>query len=164
MSQRNKEKKVVVIIPVKKFDKSKTRLHPFLNEVERENLSKFLIKDLILKLSAIKDILIIIVTSEIYEIKKIVKYYSVDLIYIDEKESCGVNNSISLADHYLKDKNFDSSIIIPIDLPLLKIKDIMKIINFSKKNGKWNLHCTFKQAGWNKHFTKKTTFNNKYII
>lgn len=136
LSQSNielKNKKIAVVIPVKKFNKSKTRLNQILDEIERENLSKILTKDLIIKLSRINEIQIIIVTNEIDTIKSIIKDDNYNLVFINENKSSGVNNSIKMADEYLRDKNLDASIIIPIDLPLLKTKDIKKIINISKK-------------------------------
>jgi 2-phospho-L-lactate guanylyltransferase len=119
--------KTAIIIPIKKFDKSKTRLSPFLNPPERKELTDCLIIDLLGKLCELENSQIIIVTGE--RINSLEKFN--DIVIINEINVNGVNNAIGLANEFIEKSGFKESLIIPIDLPLLSTKDIKDIIKFS---------------------------------
>jgi 2-phospho-L-lactate guanylyltransferase len=119
--------KTAIIIPIKKFDKSKTRLSPFLNPTERKELTECLIIDLLGKLCELEDSQIIIVTGE--RINSLEKFN--DIVTINEINVSGVNNAIGIANEFIEKNGFRESLIIPIDLPLLSTKDIKDIIKFS---------------------------------
>ena len=121
--------KTAIIIPIKKFDKSKTRLSPFLDFKERKELMELLILDTLEKTHKLKNSQTIIVSGEI--IKLTDKFN--DIVIINENNSNGVNNAIELANKFIENNGFSESIIIPIDLPLLSTKDLKNIIKFSKK-------------------------------
>ena len=121
--------KTAIIIPIKKFDKSKTRLSPFLDFKERIELTELLILDTLEKVFKLKNSQTIIVSGEI--IKLTDKYN--DIVIINEKKSNGVNNAIDLANKFIENNEFSESIIIPIDLPLLSTFDLKVIIKFSRK-------------------------------
>jgi 2-phospho-L-lactate/phosphoenolpyruvate guanylyltransferase len=124
-----KPSKTALIIPVKKFDKSKTRLSPFLNLQERKELTEYLLLDTLDKIHELKNSQIIIVSGE--KIKLDDKFN--DILIINENDSNGVNNAIDLANKFIENNEFSESIIIPIDLPLLSTDDLKKIIKFSSK-------------------------------
>ncbi len=121
--------KTAIIIPIKKFDKSKTRLSPFLDIKERKELTELLILDTLEKTHKLKNSQTIIVSGEI--IKLTDKFN--DIVIINENNSNGVNNAIELANKFIENNEFSESIIIPIDLPLLSTKDLKDVIKFSKK-------------------------------
>ena len=52
---------------------------------------------------------------------------------IDEKES-GVNNAVALADNYLLKNGFETSIVVPQDIPYIKTQDIEFILKFKTKS------------------------------
>ena len=59
-----------------------------------------------------------------------------DIVIINEDFSNGVNNAIELANKFIENSihyYYSESIILPIDLPLFSIKDLQKIINYSRK-------------------------------
>jgi len=59
-----------------------------------------------------------------------------DIVIINEDFSNGVNNAIELANKFIENSThyyYSESIILPIDLPLFSIKDLQKIINYSRK-------------------------------
>jgi 2-phospho-L-lactate guanylyltransferase len=121
--------KTAIIIPIKKFDKSKTRLSPFLDPGERKELTEYLITDLLEKLCELENAQIILVTGErIHSIDRLN-----DIAIINEINANGVNNAIELANEFIERNGFNESIIIPIDLPLLSTKDIEDMIKFSRK-------------------------------
>ncbi len=128
--------KTALIIPVKKFDKSKTRLSPFLNLQERKELTEYLISDTLDKIHKLKNSQTIIVSGE--KIKLDDKFS--DILIINENISNGVNNAIELANKFIENNEFSESIIIPIDLPLLSTSDLKKIIKFSKRLQKHYLY------------------------
>jgi len=119
--------KTAIIIPIKKFDKSKTRLSPILDPNERKELTEYLIIDLLGKLCELENSQIIIVTGE--RINSLEKFN--DIVIINEINVNGVNNAIGLANEFIEKSGFKESLIIPIDLPLLSTKDIKDIIKFS---------------------------------
>jgi 2-phospho-L-lactate/phosphoenolpyruvate guanylyltransferase len=121
--------KTAIVIPIKKFDKSKTRLSPFLNFKERKELTELLLVDTLEKTHKLKNTQIIIVSGEI--IKLADKFN--DVVIINEHNSNGVNNAIALTNKFIENNEFSESIIVPIDLPLLSTKDLKDMIKFSRK-------------------------------
>ncbi len=120
-----------IIIPLKKFENSKSRLNLLLDSEERRTLCRLLVIDMIEELHKLKDVQILIITSERIE-EELSENLKKDIIFIHEKDNTGVNNAVEIADSFIKSKGFTSSIIIPIDLPLLSSDDILKIIEFSR--------------------------------
>ncbi len=120
--------KTAIIIPIKRFDKSKTRLSPILDVNQRKELTELLILDMLEKIYNLNNSQIILVSGE--KLKLNDKFN--DVIIINDNNCSGVNEAIELADKYVENNEFDESVIIPIDLPLFTIKDLKKILNFSK--------------------------------
>ncbi len=112
--------KTAIVIPLKKFDKSKTRLSPFLNFKERKELTELLLLDTLDKIYKLKNSQIIIVSGEVINLAN--KFN--DIVIINEHNSNGVNNAIDLANKFIENNGFSESIVIPIDLPLLSTKDL----------------------------------------
>ncbi|HXT84403.1 MAG TPA: 2-phospho-L-lactate guanylyltransferase [Verrucomicrobiae bacterium] len=120
--------KTAIIIPIKRFDKSKTRLSPILDVNQRKELTELLILDMLEKIYNLNNSQIILVSGE--KLKLNDKFN--DVIIINDNNCSGVNEAIELADKYIEINEFDESLIIPIDLPLFSIKDLKKILKFSK--------------------------------
>jgi 2-phospho-L-lactate guanylyltransferase len=126
------KKKTAIIIPIKKFEKSKTRLSPFLSFEERKCLTNLLILDTLEKVHQLNNSQTIVVSSETLQLPN--KFN--DIVIINENSSNGVNNAIELANKFIENNNFyyfSESIILPIDLPLFSIDDLQGIINYSTK-------------------------------
>jgi 2-phospho-L-lactate/phosphoenolpyruvate guanylyltransferase len=121
--------KTAIIIPIKKFDHSKTRLSSFLNSKDRKELSKLLTLDTLEKISKLGHKKIIIVSGERIEPMDDFR----DTVIIKENDINGVNNAIGLANKLVKDNEFSQSLIIPIDLPLLSTRDLENMIEISRK-------------------------------
>ena len=120
--------KTAIIIPIKKFDKSKTRLSPFLDINQRKELTELLIADMLEKIYNLDNSQIILVSGENLKIDDRFN----DVIVINDNNCLGVNKAIELADKYIENNEFGESMIIPIDLPLFTAKDLKKILKFSK--------------------------------
>ncbi len=120
--------KIVAIIPVKTFSKSKTRLNLSLNQ--REDLCRIMLEEVVETISNTKNVDKIIVVSKDEEALKLTKKF--DVIEIFDDDESGVNHAVSLADSYLANNEWDTSIIFPQDIPFIQSEDIEDIIQFSK--------------------------------
>ena len=121
--------RTAIIIPIKRFERSKTRLSGFLSQEQRARLCNLMVNDLIEKMSELEECNLILVTNEIITIPAKSKEKTVVLF---EGRSSGVNDAVKIADHYIKKNKFGSSIVILIDIPLLTLKEIREIISFAQ--------------------------------
>jgi 2-phospho-L-lactate/phosphoenolpyruvate guanylyltransferase len=124
------EPKTAIIVPIKSFERSKTRLGRYLDLEQRKSLCHHLVNDLIKNLSKLEQCQILLITNESINISDDIKDKS---LIIREGKNIGVNNAVSLADSYVMRNKFDNSIVIPIDIPLLNASSIREIIEYSKK-------------------------------
>ena len=120
--------KIVAIIPVKTFSKAKTRLNLSLNQ--REDLCRVMLEEVVVTISNTKNIDKIIVVSKDEEALKLTKKF--DVIEIFDDDESGVNHAVSLADSYLANNEWDTSIIFPQDIPFIQSEDIENLIRFQK--------------------------------
>ena len=97
--------KTAIIIPIKRFEKSKTRLSGFLSQEQRAWLCNLMVNDLIEKMSELEECNMILVTNEIIKIPAKSREKAVVL---SEGRSNGVNDAVKIADCYIKKNKFDS--------------------------------------------------------
>ena len=121
--------RTAIIIPIKRFEKSKTRLSGFLSQEQRAWLCHLMVNDLIEKMSELEESKMFLVTNEIVPIPEKSKE---KVVVLFEGRSSGVNDAVKIADCYIDSHKFDSSIVIPIDIPLLTLKEIKEIISFAQ--------------------------------
>ena len=119
--------KTSVIIPVKTFQKSKTRLQ--LSQERTKELCRLLLEEVIRTVSESGLIDKIIVVTDEDQISDIIKKY--DCQKIQDKEESSVNNAIKLAEKYLIENEFTHSIVLPLDVPFFYSEDIKKLLEFS---------------------------------
>ena len=118
--------KTVAIIPVKSFLKAKSRLT--LSPDKTVDLCKLMLNEVLETISVSKNINRTIVVSHDQSAFDISKRFDVVEVF-DESES-GVNNAIELADKYISDSEFDTSLIIPQDIPFFISSDIDNLFSF----------------------------------
>ena len=118
--------KTAAIIPVKTFSKAKSRLE--LSPTQTEKICELMLEEILQTLSISPQIDKVIVVTKDEKAKEIGKKFNVILIE-DEKEA-GVNNAVSLAESYLLENNFDTSIVFPQDIPYIKTQDIDFMLQF----------------------------------
>jgi 2-phospho-L-lactate/phosphoenolpyruvate guanylyltransferase len=118
-----------IIVPIKSFDKSKTRLSRYMNLDQRIGLCRHLVNDLIKKVSKLETCQIIFITNELLNLPDNIQDNS---LIINEGKNLGVNSAVALADSYIIENGFESSLVIPIDIPLLNLSQIREIIRYSK--------------------------------
>ena len=120
--------KIAAIIPVKTFSKAKTRLN--LPSNQRDAICKIMLEEVIRTISNTKNIDKIIVVSKDDEALKISKKFNAKEIFDDDES--GVNHAVSLADSYLENNEWDTSIVFPQDIPFIQSEDIENLIQFQK--------------------------------
>ena len=122
--------KTSVIIPVKTFQKSKTRLQ--LSEDKTRELCRILLEEVIKTVSESKLIDEIIVVTDEDEISDIIQKYGCRKI--QDKEEKSVNDAIGLAEKYLLENEFTHSIVLPLDIPFFYPEDLENLLKFSSQN------------------------------
>ena len=121
--------KTSVIIPVKSFQKSKTRLH--LSEEKTIELCRLLLEEVIKTVSESGLINKTIIVSNEDKILDIIRKYDCkQIIDINEKS---VNDAVELAESYLIENEFTHSIVLPLDAPFFYSEDIEKLLDFSNE-------------------------------
>ena len=119
--------KTSIIIPVKTFQKSKTRLQ--LSEDKTSELCRLLLEEVI-KTSLESKLIdkIIVVTSE-KQISDIIEKY--DCKKIPDNEEKSVNDAVGLAEEYLLENEFTHSIVLPLDVPFFYSEDLENLLKFT---------------------------------
>ena len=120
--------KTSVIIPVKTFQKSKTRLH--LSEEKTNKLCRLLLEEVIRTIHESKLIDKTIVVTNEERISDIIEKYGCEKIK-DEHET-SVNDAVKLAEEYLLENEFTHSIVLPLDVPFFESDDLKKLLDFSE--------------------------------
>jgi 2-phospho-L-lactate/phosphoenolpyruvate guanylyltransferase len=114
--------KIFALVPVKRFESSKSRLGGILRIDERIKLSELLLVNTISvlkKSSAISEIVVISSDKGAMEIAR-----RSDVKFLKEIKDHGVNAAIALADNYSSENGAQATIVIPQDLPLLTAADV----------------------------------------
>ncbi|MDI6643506.1 MAG: 2-phospho-L-lactate guanylyltransferase [Methanobacteriaceae archaeon] len=113
------------IIPVSRFYHAKTRLSPTLTSIERENLLKSMLKDVIASLREAVDQVVVISSDD-----DVLDYVEkLEVLTIKEKGKTDLNGALSQAIDICWEK-CDKILITPSDIPLIKkahIEDMLKM-------------------------------------
>ena len=121
--------KTSVIIPVKSFQRSKTRLH--LSEEKTRELCRLLLEEVVKTVSesGLIDETIVVTNEE--QVSDIIEKYDCKKIHdVDEKS---VNDAVGLAEEYLLENKFTHSIVLPLDVPFFYSEDLEELLNFSSE-------------------------------
>ena len=111
---------------MKTFSKAKTRLS--LPPGQKEKICEIMLEEILHTLSISPQIdKIIIVTRENRALEISKKF---DVVSITDSKESGVNDAVALADQYLLQNNFETSIVFPQDIPYIKTQDIDFVLKF----------------------------------
>ena len=121
--------KTVAIIPVKSFSNAKARLT--ISPEKTVDICKLMLSEVLQTISTSKKIDNTIIVSRDQSVFDIGKKFGVIEVF-DELES-GVNNAITLADEYISDSEFDTSIILPQDIPFFNSSDLDNLFSFFQR-------------------------------
>lgn len=117
---------VAAIIPVKTFSNAKSRLG--LSQEKTTQLCKIMLEQVLESISQSKTIAKSILVSKDENAFEIGKRFNTVQIFEDSES--GVNHAVSLADKYLVENGFDTSVVFPQDIPLMQPQDITNLIKF----------------------------------
>jgi 2-phospho-L-lactate/phosphoenolpyruvate guanylyltransferase len=131
--------KTFAIVPVKQFEKGKSRLASLLDIPDRVKLGVLLLDSTLRTLENATAISNTIVVSSDIRAKTIAKIHGA--IFLDEGKDTGVNNAVTLANDYCIQADADATIVVPQDLPLALSEDIDIICNAAKKWRKCLIIC-----------------------
>jgi 2-phospho-L-lactate guanylyltransferase len=115
------------IIPVKTFSKAKTRLG--LSQEKAVAFCKVMLDEVLCTVSKSRINKIVLVSKDesAFQIGK--RYNAACLL---EGNESGVNAAVSLAEKYLIENGFESSVVFPQDIPLMQPEDISTLLAFQK--------------------------------
>lgn len=119
--------KTFAVIPVSRFSNAKTRLSPTLNPLERENLLKSMLKDVITVLNQVVSEVIVVSSDE--DVLTFVK--NVGALPLKEEGTTDLNGALMQAiKHY--SKFCDKALVVPSDVPLIQKNHVEEIIDMGK--------------------------------
>ena len=122
---------VGVIIPVKRLRDGKKRLSVVLSKSERSRLVKAMFFDVlkaIRKANCVDEILVVTPDNELIELVKIT-----GISYLKENRNDGVNAAVLKGNKYFMQKNINTTLVIPADIPLIDKVCVEEIVSLSKK-------------------------------
>jgi len=117
--------KIFALVPVKRFESSKSRLSSVLNVVERKELSELLLTNTLSVLTQASAISEIVIVSSDEVAMEIARRSGAEVLR--ESKDNGVNAAIAQADDYSFENGAEATLVIPQDLPLLIAADVNMI-------------------------------------
>ncbi|HJS68759.1 MAG TPA: 2-phospho-L-lactate guanylyltransferase [Nitrososphaera sp.] len=153
--------KTFAIIPVKKFENSKTRLSPVLSADERVSLSSLMLDDTLSVLAGAQSLQQLVVVSGDRRAEEIAARHGAKFLH-EEKES-GVNSAVSMADSYCADQGADATVVIPQDLPLLDAVDVAMACGLAENETRCIVICpSLRYDGTNLLLRKPSSLTETY--
>jgi len=117
--------KIFALVPVKRFESSKSRLSSVLNVIERKELSQLLLTNTLSVLAEASAISEIVIVSSDEVAMEIARKNGAEVLR--ERRDDGVNAAIARADDYSFENGAEATLVIPQDLPLLVAADVNMI-------------------------------------
>ena len=117
--------KIFALVPVKRFESSKSRLSSVLNVIERKELCQLLLTNTLSVLTEASTISEIVIVSSDEGAMQIARKNGAEVLR--ETEDHGVNAAIARADDYSIENGAEATVVIPQDLPLLVAADVNMI-------------------------------------
>lgn len=108
---------VFAIVPVKGFERAKTRMSGLLALEERVHLSSLMLENTLQALCGARSLQRLLVVSNDHRAGEIASRYGAEFLH--EASESGVNAAVAIGDEYSVKNVADASIVIPQDLPLL---------------------------------------------
>jgi 2-phospho-L-lactate guanylyltransferase len=119
--------KTFAIIPVSKFSDAKTRLSPTLTELERENLLKSMLKDVI---TVLKDVVreVVVISSDV-DVLNFVK--DMGVVSLEEEGATDLNGALMQAMAWCS-RHCRNVIVVPSDVPLIKPGHVQALLKMGE--------------------------------
>ena len=120
--------KTFAIIPVSRFSHAKTRLSPTLTPIERENLLKSMLKDVIKVLKKNVDEVLVISSD-----RDVLEYVDkLNVLSLKEEGETDLNGALTQAIEYCA-SYCDKVLIVPSDIPLMQEEHVQDIIKLGEE-------------------------------
>lgn len=121
-------KKTYAIIPVSRFSQAKTRLSPTLTPLERENLLKAMLKDVINTIRGSVD-KVVVISSD----KDVLNFVNeLNVVCLSEEGKTDLNGALMQAVSWCS-KHADQVLIIPSDIPLIRKSQAEEMVELADK-------------------------------
>jgi len=131
--------KTFAIIPVKKFENSKTRLSSLLSADDRIHLSSLMLEDTLSMLSGIQLLHHLVVVSADMRAEEMAAKHGAKFLY--EEKDKGVNSAVALANSYCVRQGAEATVVIPQDLPLLEGTDVAMACELAESEDRCIVIC-----------------------
>lgn len=123
---------IFAIVPVKRFENSKSRLASLLGLQERMTLSELMLDDTLFTLAASGCFAHVLVVTGDLRAKDIAAGRGAKVIF--EQSDAGVNSAVALADEYSAKAGAKATVVVPQDLPLMSAADIAGVCALANDN------------------------------
>ena len=131
--------KTFAIVPVKRFENSKTRLSSILEMEDRIRLSSLMLEDTVKILSSVPLLTQIVIVSPDKRAEELATKHGVS--FLREEKEKGVNLAVALADSYCIREAADATVVIPQDLPLLEPIEVFRACQLAENESRCIVIC-----------------------
>jgi 2-phospho-L-lactate guanylyltransferase len=122
----NEQKSIWAVVPVKSFARAKARLAPLIDSVQREQLARAMLEDVLAGLRKLDGLAGILVVSADTEAREIARANGARAI--DDPFENGPNAAIRLALPFLRDAQADAMMVVPSDVPQIDPDELLPVI------------------------------------
>jgi 2-phospho-L-lactate guanylyltransferase len=122
----NKRKRIWAVVPVKSFCRAKARLAALLDSVQREQLARAMLEDVLAGLRKLDELAGTLVVSADTEAREIARANGARAI--DDPLEDGPNAAIRLALPFLRDAQADAMMVVPSDVPQIEPDELLPVI------------------------------------
>lgn len=113
---------IFAIVPVKRFENSKSRLASLLGLQERKTLSELMLDDTLSTLAASGCFAQVLVVTGDSRAKEVAARRGAKVIF--QQSDAGVNSAVALANEYSTKTGAQATVVVPQDLPLMSADDV----------------------------------------
>jgi len=121
---------IFAIVPVKRFENSKSRLAPLLSLQQRRTLSELMLDDTLATLAASGCFAQVLVVTGDLHAKEIASRRGAKVLF--QESDAGVNSAVALADAHSARAGAQATVVVPQDLPLMNAADIAGVCALAK--------------------------------
>jgi len=115
-----------IIVPVKRLIHSKARMAHLLSVQERKILVLRMLNDVLGVLKQVHDVQVCVIGVD-DEVKSMARRFN--FTFFGEKAEAGLNEAISTCLASLSLKKEDTALVLPADIPLIKVEDVTSILH-----------------------------------
>ena len=131
--------KTFAIVPVKKFENSKTRLSSILDMDDCILLSSLMLEDTVKILSSVRSLTQVVIVSADKRAEEMATKHGAT--FLREEKEKGVNSAVALADIYSIREGSEATVVIPQDLPLLDAIEVSTACQLAENQSKCIVIC-----------------------